>query len=270
MFEYKTVLQKAAEWSVPVAQIQSLCRQQKIEGAQKHGGIWFIPDQAINPFHESDNVFPFKGTKKKIFVKAVRLFAQKTFERVTIKEIAEAVGVAPSAVYNHFQSKQEILDTIYGFFEEYFTENRPAMEEIAPILGSEPIFDVLHCMDYGFKVSYEEILLLCIRIIFMRALFDERAGQLFRGVVLRESREYVREVYDRAIATGEYTRFDTDAMSEYHLMCRVYLLLHSLFEPSQENMERLNKNIYKMDAYVTRCLENMDVSAEAIDYEPTL
>lgn len=40
---------------------------------------------------------------------AMALFQQKSFERVTVEEIAEAVGMAPSTVYRHFGSKEQLV-----------------------------------------------------------------------------------------------------------------------------------------------------------------
>jgi AcrR family transcriptional regulator len=54
----------------------------------------------------------FSGTKKRIFEESIRLFAQKGYRATTVREIAKAVGIQQSAIYNHFKNKEDILNTI--------------------------------------------------------------------------------------------------------------------------------------------------------------
>ena len=54
----------------------------------------------------------FTGTKKKIFEESIKLFAQKGYKATTVREIARAVGIQQSAIYNHFKNKEAILDAI--------------------------------------------------------------------------------------------------------------------------------------------------------------
>lgn len=49
-------------------------------------------------------------TKKDIiFEQAMRVFAQKGFERATIDDIAEQAGIAKGTIYYHFKSKNELF-----------------------------------------------------------------------------------------------------------------------------------------------------------------
>lgn len=46
---YKTIQQKADEWNITPRRIQILCNQDRIEGAEKIGKIWLIPEAAEKP-----------------------------------------------------------------------------------------------------------------------------------------------------------------------------------------------------------------------------
>jgi len=52
------------------------------------------------------------STKEKILSKSLELFAKKGFGDTSVRDIAKAVGLQPSALYNHFGSKDEILSTL--------------------------------------------------------------------------------------------------------------------------------------------------------------
>lgn len=53
-----------------------------------------------------------KDTKNHILTVSLDLFSQKGYDGVSIREIAKNVGVRESAIYKHFQNKQEILNKI--------------------------------------------------------------------------------------------------------------------------------------------------------------
>ncbi len=57
-----------------------------------------------------------KGTKEQILDAAIDLFSQKGYDAVSIRDIARAVGIRESSIYNHYKGKEDILDTIMNFF----------------------------------------------------------------------------------------------------------------------------------------------------------
>lgn len=52
------------------------------------------------------------NTKERILEAAIDLFAERGYADVSIREIARAVGIRESSIYNHFAGKQQILDEI--------------------------------------------------------------------------------------------------------------------------------------------------------------
>lgn len=58
------------------------------------------------------------ATKQKIFSCAVSLFAQKTYENVTVQDICSEADVSVGAFYHHFKSKENILDEGYRLFDQ--------------------------------------------------------------------------------------------------------------------------------------------------------
>ena len=51
-------------------------------------------------------------TRDKIILHALLLFSQKGYQAVSVQEIAQAVGIRAPSLYNHFDSKRAIFDTI--------------------------------------------------------------------------------------------------------------------------------------------------------------
>lgn len=59
-----------------------------------------------------------KQTKETMLRTALRLFAQRGYEAVSISDIAAALGMAKSALYKHYASKQAIFDEIVARMEQ--------------------------------------------------------------------------------------------------------------------------------------------------------
>lgn len=59
-------------------------------------------------------------TRRQILVEAARLFREKGYSAVTMRDIAAALDIKAASLYNHISSKQEILqDIILGIAEDY-------------------------------------------------------------------------------------------------------------------------------------------------------
>jgi AcrR family transcriptional regulator len=52
-------------------------------------------------------------TRQRIFDVSIDLFAEKGYDRTSIRDIAKAVGITESAVYRHYESKDAILQAIF-------------------------------------------------------------------------------------------------------------------------------------------------------------
>ncbi len=56
------------------------------------------------------------NTKDQILSVSLKLFSEKSYHGASIREIAKAVNIRESAIYNHFKSKEEILSAIVNNF----------------------------------------------------------------------------------------------------------------------------------------------------------
>lgn len=65
-----------------------------------------------------------KNTKTRIWKEALHLFSIRGYDGVSVKDIAHAVGIKDASLYNHYQSKQEIFDTILQEVTVYLQESQ--------------------------------------------------------------------------------------------------------------------------------------------------
>ena len=60
--------------------------------------------------------------KQEIYTTAARLFKEKGYSAVTMRDLAAAVGIKAASLYNHINSKQQILSEIILEIAEKFTD----------------------------------------------------------------------------------------------------------------------------------------------------
>ncbi len=73
-------------------------------------------------------------TKTIILEEALKLFAVKGFEAVSVREIANKVGIGNSALYKHYESKQAIFDAlVVALKERYLAQSSTITSKIRGI-----------------------------------------------------------------------------------------------------------------------------------------
>ncbi|SFV51811.1 Transcriptional regulator, TetR family [hydrothermal vent metagenome] len=119
-------------------------------------------------------------TKDKILKMALKLFSSKGYRDTTVRDIAGAVGIKQSALYNHFKNKDDILSTLINDLTSS---------------GIATLFD-----DMESKELHKDgkALLLLIANRFKKISFDRQNGALF-GLMMQElyKNQSIRDVYNQ-------------------------------------------------------------------------
>ncbi len=132
-----------------------------------------------------------EGTKWRIFCCAIHLFSQYDYSAVSMRQIAEEVGIRASSIYNHFESKEDILAHIFGYGNHYAAPTDSVVEEIlnqADAMLPGQLLNHLHFY-YPWPLSrtMAKIIILCGKM--MRA--DPRADALAKRILVEVPSHYV-------------------------------------------------------------------------------
>ncbi|MDY2880475.1 MAG: TetR/AcrR family transcriptional regulator [Candidatus Borkfalkiaceae bacterium] len=82
------------------------------------------------------------STKQAILDVSLDLFSTNGFEATSIGQIADAVGIRKSSLYSHFESKQEILDTLIADISVQFEKGATFFRK-GEDLGEDPVKTVV-------------------------------------------------------------------------------------------------------------------------------
>ena len=63
------------------------------------------------------------NTKQEILDAALELFSVQGYEATSISQIASAVGIRKASLYSHFESKQDVLDSLVGGILKQYEEH---------------------------------------------------------------------------------------------------------------------------------------------------
>lgn len=161
-----------------------------------------------------------EDTKEKIIDKALELFSIKGYEAVSVNEIAKAVGIRASSLYNHYPSKQAIFDAIVeSIAKQYEVDTGKIDIHVENVNKDVAIFN---------KISEEELFKKVYQI-FEYSLHNETIAR-FRHMM---SIEQFRSPSLSALYSKRYV----DRLVEYHANIFKYLIA---------NKEIINEDPYAL------------------------
>lgn len=104
--------------------------------------------------------------RQHILESAVGIFAERGFERATIKDIAQAAGVSDGAIYNVFENKTALLEGMLTPLASNFTEPVGEVTSLAELLNDR-------------WAAFSPQTLLMIQALLSEALVNEGMRTLF-------------------------------------------------------------------------------------------
>lgn len=112
--------------------------------------------------------------KEKIFNISIDLFSKDGYDGVSIRQIAGEVGIKESSIYNHYKSKESILDAILEYYILEMTKDD------IPLTQADKNLDV--SLDYFYKTGLdlyisklsEEKMMKITRIILIESYHNEK------------------------------------------------------------------------------------------------
>ncbi|MGN0352911.1 MAG: TetR/AcrR family transcriptional regulator [Roseburia sp.] len=116
------------------------------------------------------------NTKEKIIEKSLKLFSEHGYEAVSIRTIADEVGIGNSALYKHFRSKQEIFDSIVEKSKEKYLEK--CFETTDKIDGYEKLKQ--NCIDMFLYQTTDEWIVRFRQILLLEKFHNKKMAEIYK------------------------------------------------------------------------------------------
>lgn len=155
-------------------------------------------------------------TRNRILEISADLFAHQGYDRVSVHEIAAAVGVKESSLYNHFKSKAEILETLFQVFIEKTPELRPSLEELDKMLLIMQPEEIFKNILFHFGSHVSSILENIAMIITNEKYRNAQAAEMYYKYVVSEPSDYYERLINKMAARGMIKPVDARLFAEQY------------------------------------------------------
>lgn len=174
-----------------------------------------------------------RNTKEIILFEALKLFADKGYDGVTVRDIAARVGVKQSSLYKHYASKEEILACIFAEMKSNYLEmtksvQLPEGRDYAALAKEYQTVGI-----DGLKRMCEAIFLYWLtdekgalfrRLLTLEQFKHSEAEKMLREFLLDGVLQHQAELFSEMIKNGYFKDGDPDVMA-LEFYAPIYLLL---------------------------------------------
>ena len=165
-----------------------------------------------------------KDTKEKILAKALELFSQKGYEGTNINELMVSVGLVKSAVYRHFESKEEIWDALLDKLIAYYEERFGSPENLPPVSDSQEELLAMTMQMVNFTV-HDETVVMTRKLLTIEQFRDERARKLATRHFLTGLTQMFAHVFSGMMDKGLLRQDDPELMA-FSYTSPISVLIH--------------------------------------------
>jgi len=144
------------------------------------------------------------GTKSLIFDAFVEMTSNLGYENVTIRDIAQQVGINPATIYYHYSTKADILESAYSYHKKHQYNNRLSVAEmksrIAVLDGTSLVRSFMYTFECDDLQHYMRMVYIT-KIIYMRIFQDNIASSTFIDSN-RDNADYVISIMQHGVEIG--------------------------------------------------------------------
>lgn len=180
-------------------------------------------------------------TKSAILESVVELFATQGYEQMSMRSLAKQVGVAPSVLYHHFASKDDVLQSMYKYANHTLGTARAQL----PVQqsASDHLRQII-----SFQLDHATLVIAVLKYYFA---YREVFAQSFPALPPKAAL-HIEEVLAHGIADGEYRQ---DVMGDAKVIAHIingFLLEYFPHLPKEPERTAL---VNQIAAFVERAIQ---------------
>lgn len=203
-------------------------------------------------------------TKEKILDVSIDLFAQKGFKDVTVREIAEAVGIKASSLYKHYESKEDILESIFVMFKEKIGQTVFPKEELRQYINTiSPERYLNESFDKFKQVMWALEVVKIAKIITIEQQRNQSVRQFFVREFIENPNKTMQYAFELMQENGSIEPTDTRVLAEEYNSYIVSLYFEQNFLRENLSLDEIEikmkqHNDFYAHHVLTRKEENKD------------
>ena len=185
------------------------------------------------------------STKDKLFYAGLRLFAQKGYANVGIRELCRMVGIKESSFYNHYPGKESLFEAILTWFRT--ASNQVVMHdaEIHAMIeqGDVRAFFIDNMRRFS-AITSNVVYHTALQIVLTESFLHPTAAEIARNNLYYLRRDYTVQVLRGLMARGAIRACDAENVTaEYYYALKGMLDEYLLLQFWDEDLAQINARI---------------------------
>ena len=165
-----------------------------------------------------------RDTKERILAAALEMFSQNGYAGTNIRELTASLGLVKSAMYRHFESKEEIWNALLDEMIAYYAERFGSAEHLPPMPDSLEALVEMTMRMVDFTV-HDERIIMTRKLLTIEQFRDERARDLATKHFLTGLKEMFTHIFTGMMGKGLLRR-DDPAMLAFAYTAPISTLIH--------------------------------------------
>ena len=148
-----------------------------------------------------------RNTKERILAAALEMFSQNGYAGTNIRELTASLGLVKSAMYRHFESKEEIWNALLDEMIAYYAERFGSPEHLPPVPDSLEALVAMTMRMVDFTI-HDERIIMTRKLLTIEQFRDERARDLATKHFLTGLKEMFTHIFTGMMGKGLLRRDD--------------------------------------------------------------
>jgi TetR/AcrR family transcriptional repressor of uid operon len=177
-------------------------------------------------------------TKDRILKESMALFSVYGFDSVSVRRIAEEVGVKNSALYKHFESKQAIFDAIVAASQERFFQ-KYAEAKVTELKTPEEFENM--CIDFFLYQTKDPWIMMFRRMLMMEMFKNQAMAKVYKNIFIDMPVQYQKLIFQALIDQGRLKDANAEVMAME--LYAPFFLYHAVEEDNERLEPLLRKHV---------------------------
>lgn len=193
-------------------------------------------------------------TKNLILKNSILLFAKLGYSRVTMRQIALESNIEAASIYNHYESKLAIMDSIFDYFDCVLRNTATKREDLIKMMDDKNSpHDILRSIFFRFPETDREYCVCCIKIFHMEQFVNERAQHTLMQVFYVEVFTAISFCLNELIKRKMIEKIDVNNFAEAWARCVFFLTIQETHPVSAMSTEEEELSFMKLNEYLINC-----------------
>jgi AcrR family transcriptional regulator len=186
----------------------------------------------------------YPNTKKLITEKALDYFSNNGYAGASIRQIARAVGIRESAIYNHFKSKEEIFLAILSDYKSKSLSTKILNDELLDELDNPEKFlqDFAKRLVEFWNTPKEKKF---IRLLLMEQFTKVGSVELSVTEYVNELRGICRLIFSEMVKNNIAKKYDPDILAEQFTAPLFLIRTEHLSREGENNLNKVLEIVRK-------------------------